>query len=948
MEERKVQRRPFRTLGMRMQNFGRQLIHNYVASTNMSAPSELPPTWRDDTETPLIWRKFDEGQQIEDIDGPDQGMDRLPQVDFTPQPPARQPVRRKPAPAQSRKSEAPMDPRLSQILAFHQRRQGPDDTPVQEESRPASPPPEDIRRQADEGRTTAPPARRRRASFDYVETSALKPTSGEPSGYPVSSDETSKGDGQRDEPELDDESDSSWEDHWEPPVDGATEDLLANNDIQRAPVSESSSSVDTPIDHADVSSRAESDPKWEDTESHWDTGSDEDLLPDTIPFTPIPEDTASLFDADSPAHVPEPEGSVEAIQRAPEDSIQRTPEIPMMESVAGHESPADSDGYDDIDDSDGTWYDDAGPGEDVRAYGNEAPKETIQRAPEPQADSGHPMEPMGDLRDDGDHDAPEPDMYDGLSEPSDYYVDGVVSDSPVESVQRSAEPDQSQAPMDTGPDWHADADYFDEGIGDETLPIESIQRAPDIALPSESTAGQEVGSEFEGDNDEPVSVFEDIVDHQEPTRHVQRAPETEVDSSSGQQDVATDWDSSGFDDEDLVGDEPPFESVQRAPEPHSQQPDSWSDPMEVESEWGEDDAEAGYVEYDEGPTTEATTPVETVQRASEIPQSDGVSSMWDPDSMLDSAAEIDETPGAEVQRAPELPADTTTAPVESTQSHIPEPVEVTDPVEPPVLEGLDDEVAWEPEWVTDMGAAMPKPLNAVDDYVQRDADLFFEERNDAEVDWGPDVEFSDAAEAGPPEHVQRMPEPQEEDYYYADSVPSGEEHSMDLFSAMVDAGIAEPPPRGRAPSFPPPADIARKPEPQDDDDSYAIVPHGYDDETMITDITSISPPPAEISPHSSEAVISRAPAEEPPYIAAPQPEIQHTAPPPEVTRDPSIASGSVQRIVEPIGREQAIEQETEESGADQDIDKLARNVYRVLRDRLRIERERSDRLHGRR
>src|SRR5262245_16225717 len=49
----------FQPVGMRMRNFGRSLVRTYIASSNLPAPADLPPSWQANAEQPLVWRKAD-------------------------------------------------------------------------------------------------------------------------------------------------------------------------------------------------------------------------------------------------------------------------------------------------------------------------------------------------------------------------------------------------------------------------------------------------------------------------------------------------------------------------------------------------------------------------------------------------------------------------------------------------------------------------------------------------------------------------------------------------------------------------------------------------------------------------------------------------------------------------------------------------------------------------
>lgn len=159
-----------------MQDFGRSLIRQYLAPPGGAGAQSfsLPPAWQDDAEVPLIWN--DPPQGAAPAESP---IFETPPLDIPPAaaPPVASPPARRSRPAVQRKPdpEEKIDPRLLAVLAAHQEREA-HATQVREE-RKAAAAAADIQRQVEEGQPGAqPPSRRRnRASFDYVETKTLRP-----------------------------------------------------------------------------------------------------------------------------------------------------------------------------------------------------------------------------------------------------------------------------------------------------------------------------------------------------------------------------------------------------------------------------------------------------------------------------------------------------------------------------------------------------------------------------------------------------------------------------------------------------------------------------------------------------------------------------------------------------------------------------------------------------
>jgi hypothetical protein len=153
----------FQTLGMRMLNFGRTLMRNYVAPESGIAPEggDMPTVWPQD-DAPE--QRFQPEPYIE----PEADTDFEIQRDFDAPPQSESP--RQSAPHQ--KSE--LDPRLLSILAAHEQLDAKRDR-IREEKKAAFSASEAESNTNIQRDSQTPPKRRRgSASFDYVETSPLR------------------------------------------------------------------------------------------------------------------------------------------------------------------------------------------------------------------------------------------------------------------------------------------------------------------------------------------------------------------------------------------------------------------------------------------------------------------------------------------------------------------------------------------------------------------------------------------------------------------------------------------------------------------------------------------------------------------------------------------------------------------------------------------------------
>ena len=124
MAEWSKQPKSFRTLGVRLRRFGRKIARSYIAPIPQRLPVSVP-SWQEDADTPLVWRKPEDSTGALEVSPIDTGEDNAITGDlFQEDEPAiqRQSAQR-PAPRPTQTHSSEIDPRLSQILAFHERRE---------------------------------------------------------------------------------------------------------------------------------------------------------------------------------------------------------------------------------------------------------------------------------------------------------------------------------------------------------------------------------------------------------------------------------------------------------------------------------------------------------------------------------------------------------------------------------------------------------------------------------------------------------------------------------------------------------------------------------------------------------------------------------------------------------------------------------------------------------
>lgn len=184
--------RSFRTLGLRLRNFGRRLMRNYdnpQQAPDASAPALPPPSWQVQSEAPLMWQE--ESHLLP--------VDSQPQAEFLPDPsertitprrrmpPSTPPVQRQTqaqSPAQQRQSAPQQQQRspqqkmsdddiLSNILDFHERREQEREQVRLKRMEQMNNPTPDVQAQS-EGQSASPNLpRRRRMGVDYVDTRSI-------------------------------------------------------------------------------------------------------------------------------------------------------------------------------------------------------------------------------------------------------------------------------------------------------------------------------------------------------------------------------------------------------------------------------------------------------------------------------------------------------------------------------------------------------------------------------------------------------------------------------------------------------------------------------------------------------------------------------------------------------------------------------------------------------
>jgi hypothetical protein len=1009
------ERGPFRTLGMRMQAFGRSLIRHFLPTQRPQLKSLPPPSpgWQAHTETPLIWN------EPEAVSAPvEQVPEEAPPIEMPPveAPPPRR--TRPAAPPVQRKAnkEEKIDPRLLAILSAHQAH---DDYAAKvREERHAAAAASEAQRKADETNPDTPPQprRRSRASFDYVETKALLPPEEEmgrtaPPKRPAQNIQTTR---QPDQPQDDDDTEESR----------AAESILSD---VNPPESVSPATVQQAVERefSESSSVAEESLSAPDDDVEYAApGEPEAELPDWTPTesastgeTRAPEGDqpkSSKGKSTRPIRKLTPSERVQPIIRRSPDE---TPEEPLAESGADDFAP----------------WDEMAEGENEAGWPPaEAASPAVQRQVEAETyadeyEAGDEPEPLSpslpyfDAEDDaantrpvqalntGDAPAAPPsfpvqyfDAEDEVSNtrpvqalntgdapaappsfPVQYFdaEDEVSNTRPVQPVNTGDAPVEPPAVQREAAETYAEVNeageeaeppsfpvqYFDaEDDAANTRPVQPVNTgdvptAPPMVQREAAETYAEVNEA--GGEPEPLSQslpYFDNEDDSSETRPLQALNTGDVPAQRAWQPASQDveaaptapqipGDFSGTISDSLA--EPPM--VQRQTEPSDDADVIWLIPPEDAAEQGERESneisgESGF-EADSperafpppvSETNQPRRPSPAVQRQSETPAGtplDG-GDYWD-----DFGSESHQMPVISnepapwsgqpaIQRMPEAGYEESDEPLSEDYGADSEAAG-----EPPLVQRhMAEAPTWEDVGQGDFERAAPDFPHEIDSegmtFEEDAADFSAEAPPAANVPNGPVERKPQAASRPERSSLPQRVQPES----FSDEVAEDTEQSFDDFAASAPVEYS-----------PPPGQIRRKPaEPESGLESASPYEPADDEaeppldvyEAMVRAGLVPSAPPT-----PGRAEIARKP--ERPSVTPP--------PPPAPVPHPSSADSRPNRLpIHYAGDQQSVmraETESEQSNssgggaADVNVDKLADDVYRVLREKLRIEKERRGR-----
>lgn len=162
----------------------------------------------------------------------------------------------------------------------------------------------------------------------------------------------------------------------------------------------------------------------------------------------------------------------------------------------------------------------------------------------------------------------------------------------------------------------------------------------------------------------------------------------------------------------------------------------------------------------------------------------------------------------------------------------------------------------------------------------------------------------------------------------AETSDSPSEQSVDLFDALVNAGMVKPSRSGQPPAISRRTEPAAPPDTGDTDaGDQTVVPEANSPEADLLRILHL--------PTSTPVVGLKRAASKP----AESPQIQRQ---PDRTAPPPAPMAEIQRA-ETEATTQPATTDTDQGSEDGDINQVAQQVYRLLKERLRIERERRSR-----
>jgi hypothetical protein len=949
------QRGLFRTIGMRMLDFGRRLMRHYVPPPPALPPpsySPPPPAWEADTHTPLIWNEEQEAA-LPNTPADNIPFEAPPEAASAPPPrPAAQ--RRAPARTVQRRedSEEKIDPRLLAILGAHQERE--DRAAQIREERKAT----EIQRQIEEGQTDAPPPsrRRHRASFDYVETKPLLPPDEEishnapPKAPPAETIQAARLPDHEDEDDDAEESSpagivtADFAEQGEAPQESTLPPVVQRRTEPSAapdaapPVQRRASAPDAPVPPSSPISESTMPDERVVQRENVPAADDYGTVPDIEPGNDIP---AVQRQIDTPPAVP-PEPGVRSATPPVSQSVQR-PSTPAVETPSPQRPtiqrrvapPAEPTQTDEQGRGESETIPYEPPAETSAVMREEAPPAVPPEmsapdiAPEMESeDSEIAVPPAVQLPERPSAPAvetPTP-QHPAIQRRSAPPAEPIVPEMQIDEQESElAQPEMQMDDQESEPpagSYAAAPEQAPEVLADSepSAEPETIQRKiTDWAFPSidedtrefyfdlEAEAGQAAAPPSAPAPERPSAPAVETPTPQHPTIQRRTAPPVEPVMP------------------EIEADEQGNELAQAEIQTDEQ------DRGESETLPYEPPAETSAVMREEAPEEqadiEASAEPETVQRQMMpwlFPSIDDDSSRL----YFDAEAEASQTaapPSAPAPERPSTPAVETPTPQRPTiQRRTAPPVEPAVPDMP--MDEQESELA-QPDMQIDEpesevpAAPPPRTIN--------------ERRRDvpAGIPPTPVEPVSSAPDARPV--VQRQPEahPLEQSTTLArkssEEAPADEpaEQSVDLFQALVAAGMVPP-----SPDSPParPPQLARKAETASEqppiEEGTEIPPEAPADVYQALIAAGMVPPPA--------GHISRQPA--PPQEARSSSEARQSDPlPVNYASQPD----RVMRVETETSTSEP-SSSSEQGGGDVDIDKLARDVYSTLRNRLRIEKER--------
>jgi hypothetical protein len=848
-------RGPFRTVGMRMQAFGRSLMRHYAPPQNLPSGRSFtppPPAWQSDAQTPLIWNEPEEQIPLPPVEALPDELSTVEITETAPLP--ARPVQRAPI-RPKEDTEEKIDPRLLAILAAHQERET-YAARVREERKASAA--SEIQRQPDEQpQPNTQPAghRRSRASFDYVETKALLPPDEEightapPKAPPADAIQPAR---LPDQPDRDDEEDES-----SPPGTSIQQSSPTEENKQPASAEPAALSI---IQRSVQPSPIEDIPAID---------ADEAVYSTPVPPEITPVSSESVSSAETPVqHKPEavqsgaplntgdiaaPSGDVHdgppprKVEQQPDRLASQPPVEPnlVQRETAQPRLPE--------------------TGDDLPNPPDDRAGDQIITAPlEPSADTPPIVQNAGDT-------LPARSIIQ-------HEVESLPPASPVNKeinttlpqTEESTPPVKQQAERAIFP-------AVKSPPPEPTVIQRQVEPFPEVDVPlPESQSG--VGEQIANAPLEPSADTSPIVQSAGDTLPARPIVQREVESLPPASPVNKELDRT-----------PP--QTESAAPPVSQQVERPIFPV-VESPLPDRPVVQRQIESVPPPAAPIQPESERRDKAEHVERAPLASAMpVEPMATADQAVEQGEI--APLPSADQLPLEKsakTVFPLPTVQRRIESvPPDVVLPVSP--VENREAEIMRQPE----PPEADEPPESAPPDVFQA---------------------LVEANMVTPPEskpiEITREPAPE------ADEPP--ESAPPDVFQALVGANMVAPPPESKD------IEIMREPAPEADEPTESTQPDVFQ---AMVEAGMVRPPPGSKRPE-----IARKPA---PQVS--QPPVSHEPVPDRLPVHYATQPDTIQRV-ETASTEQTTTPSEQNSGGEVDVDKLARDVYSVLRTRLRIEKER--------